>query len=282
MENTIEKSPERLEILKKIDELEKKQKWTEDVEEDPPTIPLTPDMVDYGNQKLWSKIKTKTINIIARKFINKLIKNKLLIIKDVKGLDTFIKMKDQGAIITCNHFNPFDNFAVYKSVEKYIKHKELWKVCREGNYTNFPGLFGVFFRNCNTLPLSSNFSCMKLFMKACETLLKNNEKILIYAEQGMWWNYRKPRPCANGAFKIAAQNNVPVIPFFITMTDSDSIGPDGFPIQEYTINILEPIYPDKEKSVKENMNFMNEQNYKEWKDCYEIFYGIPLTYLQPE
>ena len=33
------------------------------------------------------------------------------------------------------------------------------------------------------------------------------------------------------------------------------IGEDGFPIQEYTINIGKPIYPDKNLSEKENTKY---------------------------
>ena len=94
----------------------------------------------------------------------------------------------------------------------------------------------------------------------------------------MWWNYRKPRPFKEGGFKIAVRNNVPVLPVFITQQDTKDIGPDGFLIQEYTVHIFEPIYPDKNKSKQENIKFMMEQNFNLWKDCYEKTYGIPLSY----
>ena len=123
---------------------------------------------------------------------------------------------------------------------------------------------------------------MKLFLNAMDVLLRRGEKVLVYAEQGMWWNYRKPRPMTNGAFNFAVKSKVPVIPFFITMEDSDLIGNDGFPIQEYTVHILEPIYPDPNKSDKENINFMNNKNYEMWKNVYEDFYKIPLEYLPEE
>ena len=48
----VEKNPQRLAVLKRIEEYEKKGWWSKDVEEDPPTIPLTPDKVDYLNKKL--------------------------------------------------------------------------------------------------------------------------------------------------------------------------------------------------------------------------------------
>ena len=119
---------------------------------------------------------------------------------------------------------------------------------------------------------------MKLFLKAVDVLLRRGEKILIYPEQGMWWNYRKPRPLTNGAFKFAVESNAPVLPFFITMKDSDIIGGDGFPIQEYTVHIFEPIYPDPEKSNKKNVEEMKAKNFEVWKKCYEETYGIPLEY----
>ncbi|MBR5401522.1 MAG: 1-acyl-sn-glycerol-3-phosphate acyltransferase [Treponema sp.] len=277
----IEKDKTRLEVLKKIEEYEKQGWWSRDVEDDPPTIPLTPDKVDYLNKKLSNKIATFFVNIGAKIFIKKLIKNKQMIIKDVIGRQNYEKVMDSGVIITCNHFNAFDNFAIHHALMPYMYNgsgKVLYKVIREGNFTNFPGLYGFFFRHCNTLPLSANFSTMKNFMQAVKTLLARKEKILIYAEQGMWWNYRKPRPMASGSFRFAAENNVPVLPIFITMEDSDIIGGDGFPVQIYTVNILEPIYPDPNKSVKQNTEEMKDKNYEAWKKCYEDFYKIPLTY----
>lgn len=282
MEEKIEKSKDRLEVLKRIDEFERKGYFNQDVEDDPPTIPLTPDKVDYLNKKLSNKILTTFINSYARHFINKLIRNKQLIIKEVIGLENFIKINDSGAVLTCNHFNAFDNFAVYKAIERKLKRRTLYKVIREGNFTSFPGLYGLFFRHCNTLPLSSLYSTQKMFMNAVDVLLKRGEKILVYAEQGMWWNYRKPRPLTKGAFTFAIKSNVPILPLFITMNDSEFIGSDGFPIQEYTVHILEPIYPDNNKSDKENINYMKDKNFEMWKEVYEKAYGVPLTYLQEE
>lgn len=273
----IEKDEGRLVIIEKIKQFEKEGRWHEDVEDDPPTIPLLPDKVDYLNKKLSSKFWMKFANILARHHINTLLKKKIMIIKEVSGLEeNYVPIKRKGAIITCNHFNAMDNFAVYKAIEKHVYHRELVKVCREGNYTNFPGFYGFLFKHCNTLPLSSVVSTMKNFMVAVKTYLAQGRQILIYPEQAMWWNYRKPRPLTNGAFKFAAENNVPVIPFFITMSDSETIAPDGFPVQEYSVHILKPVYPKKELSVRQNTEFMKEENFREWKETYEKVYGQKL------
>ena len=277
----MEKSSERLEILSKIDEYERNEWWTRDVEDDPETIPLTLDKADYFHKKISTRFLIKFANFLGRIFINSLIRHRALIIKEVRGLkENYLPLEKQGAIITCNHFNQFDNFAVYKALEGHIKKNELYKIIREGNYTNFPGFFGFLFHYANTIPLSGNFTCMKEMMKAVSYYLNRGEKILVYAEQAMWWNYRKPRPLTPGAFRFAAENNVPVIPVFITMEDSELTGQDGFPVQEYTVHILPAIFPDEKKSARENSAAMKEKNYSLWKKTYEDFYGMPLTYLK--
>ncbi len=277
----IEKNPQRLKVLERITEYEKKGWWSKDVEDDPPTIPLTPDKVDYLNKKLSNKLATFFVNIGAKRFIKNLVKNNQMIIKEIKGLENYEAVQNSGVIITCNHFNAFDNFAIHYALFPYMYNgsgKVLYKVIREGNYTNFPGLYGFFFRHCNTLPLSANFSTMKNFMVAVKTLLGRGEKILVYAEQGMWWNYRKPRPLTAGAFKFAVESKVPVLPIFITMEDSDLIDGDGFPVQKYTVNILPAIYPDPSKNSKDNIEEMKDKNYQAWKKVYEDFYKTPLVY----
>lgn len=273
------KSEDRLKVLKKIEEYEKEGKFDIDVEDDPPTIPLAPEDVDYLHKKSSSKIKGAIANHMGKRFLKDLLREDKLIIKEIRGIEN-IKKIETGAIITCNHFNPFDSFAIEKMFREAGKNKtkKLYKVIREGNYTNFPGLYGFFFRNCDTLPLSSNIETMKEFIKAVDNILQKGDFILIYPEQSMWWNYKKPKPLKIGAFKFATRNNVPVIPIFITMQDSSKIGEDGFFVQEYIINIGEPIYPNQDLQEKDNARIMREKNTEIWKNIYEDFYKIPLEY----
>lgn len=275
----IEKSPDRLAIMAEIEKLEREGKFDVDPEKDPPTIELEPDQIDYLRRSITDKLKARTANKIGETFLNNLLRKNKLIIKEINGIENLNKVKT-GAMITCNHFNPFDSFTVEKvfRTSNQIKNKKLYKVIREGNYTNFPGLYGFLFRNCDTLPLSSNMRTMTIFMKAVDEILQRGDFILIYPEQSLWWNYKKPKPLKSGAFRLATRNNVPVIPIFITMQDSDKIGDDGFPIQEYIVNIKEPIYPDENLSEKENTVIMKEKNSEVWKEIYEDFYKIPLTY----
>ena len=272
------KSEYKLKVLKKIEEYEKAGLWDKDVEDDPETIQLTPEKIDYLGEKFSTRFFSKIANYAAVRFYEKQIKSGDFIIKDIIGLENY-KAVESGAIITCNHFSVYDNYAIYRSIRKELpKGHQLYKVIREGNYTNFKGLFGFFFRHCNTLPLSSNIETMKKFMKAVSVLLKSGEKILIYPEQAMWWNYRKPRPMKNGAFKLAVKNSVPIIPDFITMEETDKLDLDGFNIQAYTVWFLPAIYPKTELSVSENVEFLKNENYMVWKELYERVYKTELTY----
>ena len=94
----------------------------------------------------------------------------------------------------------------------------------------------------------------------------------------MWWNYKKPKPLKDGAFKFAVKNDVPIIPIFITMEESNIIGEDGFPVMEYYVNIEKPIYKNKELTDRDNINQMRDKNFAVWKDIYEEFYETPLKY----
>ena len=273
----MEKSNHKLQLLEKIAELERAELWHEDAETNPETYPLMPDKVDYLNEKLSSKILNKIANVAGTKFFDTLIKNRQLIIKEVRGIENF-RAVEGGKIVTCNHFSICDNYAVWVALRDHMDGKLLYKIIREGNYTNPPKPFGLIMKHCNTLPLSSRKDTMKKFMEAVKTLLSRGETILIYPEQGMWWNYRKPKPMQDGAFTLAAKNKVPIVPIFITMEDSDVIDGDGFPVQEYTLHILPAIYPDNSLPRSETTKKMKKENYEAWVKTYEQFYGKPLVY----
>lgn len=272
------KSENKLALLAHIEELEREGRFSEDAEENPPAPVLMPEDINYLPRSIKSKTQTKYAFKVARWFVNMLIKKKQLIIKEYKDIENLEKVAD-GAVITCNHFNAFDSFAIQLAFEQgKLRKKKMYRVIREGNYTGFPGFYGVLMRHCNTLPLSSNFKTMEKFIAAVDRVLEKNQFVLVYPEQGMWWNYRKPRPLQKGAFTFAARNNKPVLPVFITMEDSDVLDDDGFYVQEYTVHFCEPIYPDPNKKRAQNACEMRDKNYEAWKSVYEQTYGEKLTY----
>ena len=275
---TLEQAQDRLEVLERIKEYERLGYFDRDVENDPPTRPLEVGEADYVGKKWRTRFFTKIANFAAKSFFEKKIKKGELVIKEIRGVENYIAVKDRGALITCNHFNAFDNYAVYKAIQPYLGKKNLYKIIREGNFTSFGGMYGFFFRHCNTLPLSTRMATLRELIESVATLLERGEKILIYPEQGMWWNYRKPRPLKLGAFRFAAKSGVPVVPMFITTEETDRVGEDGFPILAYTVHILPAILPDPDKNVRQNTEAMCLKNYQLWKEVYESVYGTPLVY----
>ncbi len=277
--NREKRAKDRVEVTKKIADFEKEGIFDQDVEDDVPGRTIMPDEIEYIKKSPIDKIKANIAFKMAKKFYYKLEKNRQVIVNpEIKGLENF-KNLDTGAIITCNHFNAMDSFAMHWTyMQSKQKKRKLYRIIREGNYTSFPGFYGFLMRNFYTLPLSSNHKTMKKFMDATNTLLKTGHFVLIYPEQSMWWNYRKPKPLKPGAFSFASKNHVPVLPVFITMKDSDVLGADGYYVQEYTIHIGEPILPNPEFNVRENTEYMLKENERVWQEIYEKEYQIPLEY----
>ncbi len=277
MENEIVKSKERLEVLEKIKTYERMggDAFFIFVENDPPAKVLNPEDVDYLDRKFVNRFK----NIIARIMGNSLRrKTRKLNRIEVKGMENLQGFKGP-AIITSNHFAHFESACASRVAKILNRKKRLYIVIREGNYS-MPGAFGFLFRHCDTLPLSSNIHTMKNFNNAMTKVLKKGHYVLVYPEQAMWWNYRKPRPQKTGAARFACKNNVPIIPCFVTMEDLNEIDSDGFNIQKYTINVMKPIYPDASKTLKENIEAMTDLNYNLCIAKYEEVYGKKLTYTE--
>lgn len=279
MSKAVRNLSEKLTTVERMESYEKLRLFDRDVEDDPEAYELLPNQIDYLQKKLKTKILTRLTLRAGEKFFKNMQKNGTLIIKDIVGRENLVDVK-QGAIVTCNHINITDNYIILQALMPSLKRGRYKKVIKEGNYTNPPKSFEMFMKYGDTMPLSSNVQTMKEFLKAVKIFLSKGEKILVYPEQSMWNNYKKPRPFKLGAFRFAVMNNVPVQPLFITMEDSGKLDKDGFPIQEYTIHILPAIYPNKNLSQKEDIERIKEINYNAVVDVYEKTYNKKLEYLE--
>jgi hypothetical protein len=83
------KTVDRLQVLKRIREYENENRFSEDVEMDPPSRPIKPGEVDYTKKKIKSKLKTRFAYFIARRFLNKINRKKIMIVKDIVGKDGY-------------------------------------------------------------------------------------------------------------------------------------------------------------------------------------------------
>ena len=181
------------------------------------------------------------------------------------------------AFLTSNHFNPFDN-GVHRTLSRLTGRDRLVAISQGTNFV-MPGLNGFILRNIDVIPLIQEPSYMNgAFRSLMRRNLDRNRFILIYPEQEMWFNYRKPRPGKRGAFLFAAEYGVPVVPTFVEMVDLPEIVAPGFHDVKLILHVLPPIFPDPEKSARENSFIMCRADFEAKVRCYEQCYGRPLTY----
>ena len=183
----------------------------------------------------------------------------------------------ERAIVTSNHFSPIDNTIVREMVWQ-TGRRRMPVVAYEENLA-MDGAFGFLMKYTDTIPLSHSPAYLhNAFEPMLRRELDDGNFVLIYPEQEMWFNYRKPRPCKRGAFLYAARLGVPVVPCFVEIHDKDELEQPNFLEVSYTLHVLVPIYPDPEKSDRANSVAMCEQDYAQKVACYERCYGKPLDY----
>lgn len=222
----------------------------EDVETDPPGHPLAPHEVDYLQRKPSSRI----CSFFARRLADLALfwYGRDLRIR-VEGAENLRALPSgSGAIVTSNHFSKFDSLCAQRVARLVPGRHRFWRVIK-GNNVFIPGTVGFLMRHCDTLPLSTNLRTQRLFGESLGTILADGGLVLIYPEQAMWWNYRKPRPHKPGAYFYAAKNGVPILPLFVTLEDQTGrLDGAGYPKQAYTVHIMPPIFPDPALSLREN------------------------------
>lgn len=261
---------ERLEVLEKIRALEAAggESFFVDVEPDPPGHPLAPEEVDYLQKKPENRVRS----FFARRLADLCL---LWFGHDLRirleGLENLALLPDGGrggAILTSNHFSKFESLCVQKVAKKIPGRHRFYRVIK-GNNVFIPGMIGFLMRHCDTLPLSSNLRTQRLFGDALRQILSDGGLVLIYPEQAMWWNYRKPRPHKPGAYFYAAKCGVPIVPLFVTMCDQPRVDSAGFPKQAYTVHIMPPILPDPDLSIRENELRMMDRGQQLCREAYE-------------
>lgn len=183
----------------------------------------------------------------------------------------------ERAIVTSNHFSPIDNTVVRKMVRQ-TGRKYMPVVANEENLA-MDGLFGFLMTYADTIPLAMSPEYVThCFEPMLQQELEKGNFVLIYPEQEMWWNYRKPRPCKRGPYMYAVRNQVPVLSCFVEIHDLEKLDEPNFVEVSYTMHVLDPIYPDPEKSERQNSIDMAQQDYEQKKAAYEKAYGKELDY----
>jgi len=258
--NMLAKTDEQ--TLAKIAEYEKEGKFNEHL--DTNIAPYIP--VDKDYKYLPTNIFAKTKRALQTAFIIKPFckETNKLFQTEVVGKENLKCIK--SAIVVCNHVNKLDCMAVRYA----LAPKKVYFTAAEFN--NMQGFLGDMMRAGGLLPMSQNFSAQKNFLQATTKLLQSKNFITFFPERAEWWCYEKPRPQFDGAYKMAVQNNVPVIPVFITFRGTEESRKSPLGIKQFVVHILKPIVASSKLTAKENVKVMKEDCEKQWWQTYEKFY----------
>lgn len=263
-------------IINNIKEAVEQGEYNKKVEVDDPILSteekdkILKEYLENKDKKSF-KIKTK----IAKNAISFFTK---VLYKDLKivGIEN-IKEINGGGIVTSNHFNPLDNLIIQKLAKEILK-KRLYILSEETNFA-MKGIVGFFMNYSDTIPVTDQLRYMTRDLpKIIKNILNENNLILIYPEQEMWFNYKKPRPLKEGAYYFAAKNKVPIISCFVEMQETEKKDNEEFNKLKYVLHILKPIYPNNNKTAKENSIIMREIDYEQKKKAYQKSYNKKLNY----
>ncbi len=183
----------------------------------------------------------------------------------------------KGIIITSNHFGPLENTIIRQLVKKHGNGK--LKVVSQVTNFAMTGPIGLLMNYADTIPISEEPRYLaRDFINVLGENLKKGRSVLIYPEQEMWFNYRKPRPLKRGAYLFAAKLNVPVVSCFVEMIDTQEKDTDEFYKVKYRLHILDTLYPDLNKTTREISAEMCDRDYRLKCEAYERVYGKKLDY----
>lgn len=224
-----------------------------------------------SRKSLFFKLKSWVANVIANVGGSVINRNTEIVGEVDSGL------LRSGVIITSNHFSPLENTVI----RTFVRKNGVKKLGVVSQVTNFAmgGLVGFLMKYTNTIPLSANIKYFaRDLLRVIEEKICSGEAILIYPEQEMWFNYRKPRPHREGAYHFASKLNCPIVSCFVEIVDLDELDTIDFYKVKYRLHILGVITPDPQKSPRENCKAMCKADYELKKSAYERIYGKELSY----
>ncbi|MBR0467215.1 MAG: 1-acyl-sn-glycerol-3-phosphate acyltransferase [Clostridia bacterium] len=227
------------------------------------------------NRKKWSfKFKSVIARRTAQVATKLLNKN-----TEIIGIEK-IPQNIGGILVTSNHFSPIENTVVRHLTNK-LGYKNLSIISQTTNFA-MPGVIGFLMNYADTIPISTEprYLARNFLSVLKEKLVEKKGAVLLYPEQEMWFNYKKPRPPKGGAYFYSAKLNIPIVSCFVEMTelDEDENTNKDFKQVKYTLHVLSVLYPDPSKTTKENTELMAETDYNLKKECYEKVYGKKLDY----
>ncbi len=112
------------------------------------------------------------------------------------------------------------------------------------------------------IPLGDSIKTQANMMKCFDYYIKKKQAILIFPEAHIWPYYTKIRDFPSGSFHYPSKCNAPVVPIVSIMQKR------LFKFLKPKIKLVvgKPIYPDPNKSIKENKEYLHSECLKQMKE----------------
>ena len=162
----------------------------------------------------------------------------------VKGKKNLKKHKDvikKGIVSTSNHVHMWDYLALSTTLLHHKLHVLSWA-------PDISGENGKMIRLTGGIPIPENdLRATVTYLKSVNKMIKDGGWLQIYAEGSMWEYYQPIRPFKKGMAYFSIKNDVPILPMAFSYRKPGWIRRKIFrQIALFTLNIGEPIYPNKE------------------------------------
>ncbi len=179
----------------------------------------------------------------------------------VKGRENLKKYKSvikKGIVSVCNHVQMWDFLALTKAVRFHVPNILVWA-------NNVRGENALAIRMMGGIPIPDDNLAGSIAMnRSVDKFLNNGGWLHVYSEGSMWEYYKPIRPFKRGAAYFAVKNDKPILPMAISYRRPNWIRRKIFKqIATFTVNIGEPIYPNKSLLLKEREKDLTIRSHEE-------------------
>lgn len=207
------------------------------------------DKYPYLDDSLSFKIQHVATDFVV--FVLLFIVNKFVYGIRYKGRNVLRKYRkdfSNGVISICNHCYEYDGAAVSQAFRRHI-----WIPMLKEHLTGTKSWYLKYFGG---IPVPDDIVGLRKFNEAFDELHRRKQWILVFPEARNWHFYKPVKPFRKGAFSMAYKYDVPILPVNISYRERT-----GFfllfakkQIPLLTLTIGEPIFPDRTRSRKEEVD----------------------------
>ncbi len=172
----------------------------------------------------------------------------------IKGRKNLKVLWKSGGLVICNHVHVMD----CTFIDCALPHKRIYYTTLESNF-KIPVVRHLI-RVLGGVPIPTKPHCLSEFSEEMEQALKEGCCVCVYPESVLHPYYTDLRKFRPGAFKLAVDASVPVIPMVVTFRKPKGIRRLLKRKPCVTLNILSPVYP--QSNAREECERLKQKCYE--------------------